>query len=65
MSEGVEAYRIAEEISTERLFANNFLTVLYRQMVNVDYFTRDKRGNLNFIFIKLRIFHNKNSLICG
>lgn len=45
---------LIKKIATERLFANNFLTVYFKGMVNIDCFTKSKNGFLNVIEIKYK-----------
>jgi hypothetical protein len=42
------------EIAMERYFVNNFLSVYFNGMVNVDYFTKNKKGLINVIEIKFK-----------
>lgn len=51
-------HNILNEIALERYFANNFLTVYFPQMINIDLFTITKKG-INAIEIKYK-FEAKN-----
>lgn len=45
--------KILKKIATERRFANNFLTVYFRGMINIDMFTK-KNEQINVIEIKYK-----------
>lgn len=45
---------LIKDIATERYFVNNFLTVYFGGMINIDYFTKDKKGNINVIEVKFK-----------
>ncbi len=46
-------YRIVKKIATERFFANNFLSVYFRGMINIDFFTK-ANGKLNLVEVKYK-----------
>lgn len=45
--------KIVKKIATERFFANNFLTVYFNSMINIDFFTKSN-GELNVIEVKYK-----------
>lgn len=49
-----EKNNLLKKIAVERYFANNFLTLYFNGMVNIDCFSKDKNDQLNVIEIKFK-----------